>query len=101
VGHSFPAGRKAIFIWYYFAPSEAAIDLSQESINMTNSTGKETEYSKHPYLAGNFRPVRLELDLVPCEILQGLIPHELAGGQYLRNGANAYYPPAPGEGYHL
>lgn len=59
------------------------------------------EYSQHPYLAGNFRPVRKEFDLQPCELVVGYIPSELAGGQYIRNGANAYFPAAPGEGYHL
>lgn len=57
--------------------------------------------SQHPYLAGNFYPVRKEFDLVACSVLSGSIPEELAGGQYLRNGGNAFHPPAPGEGYHL
>lgn len=57
--------------------------------------------SRHPYLAGNFRPVRKEYELQACSVRSGCIPVELAGGQYLRNGANAYFPPGPGEGYHL
>lgn len=65
------------------------------------SLEKAQEYSRHPYLAGNFRPIRKEFDLLPCELLEGFIPRELAGGQYLRNGANAYFPPSAGEGYHL
>ena len=65
------------------------------------SSEKAQELSQHPYLAGNFRPIRREFDLFPCELLQGFIPAELSGGQYLRNGANAYFPPSAGEGYHL
>lgn len=75
-----------------------ALDLS---IKKGIAVNKAEELSRHPYLAGNFRPVRKEFDLLPCELLTGLIPEELAGGQYLRNGANAYFPPAAGQGYHL
>lgn len=64
--------------------------------------GKQAKaYSQHPYLAGNFRPVRKEFNLLPCELLEGFIPREFAGGQYIRNGANAYFPPTDEAGYHL
>ena len=62
----------------------------------------EKPRSNHGYLKGNFWPVRKEFDLLPCELLYGLLPQELAGGQYLRNGGNAYFPPdKQGQGYHL
>ncbi|KAI9689129.1 MAG: hypothetical protein M1822_000867 [Bathelium mastoideum] len=42
---------------------------------------------KHPYLEGNFAPIRQTLPLTPCSHV-GSIPEELAGGQYVRNGGN-------------
>ncbi|RKF53159.1 Carotenoid 9,10-cleavage dioxygenase 1 [Golovinomyces cichoracearum] len=41
----------------------------------------------HPYLSGNFAPIRHDLDLTPCNHT-GDIPDELTGGQYVRNGGN-------------
>ena len=63
-----------------------------------SSKGKR---STHPYLAGNFYPVRKEYELQACEVVAGAIPLDLAGGQYLRNGGNAFHPPEEGQGYHL
>ena len=66
-----------------------------------NEKEKESR-SKHAYLAGNFWPVRKEAALTPCRVVKGKLPEELAGGQYLRNGGNAYFPPDKlGQGYHL
>lgn len=42
---------------------------------------------KHPYLSGNFAPVNQTRPLTPCAY-EGTIPHELLGGQYVRNGGN-------------
>lgn len=42
---------------------------------------------RHPYLSGNFAPVSTSLPLTPCSY-EGVIPPELAGGQYVRNGGN-------------
>ncbi|MCJ1382419.1 hypothetical protein MMC17_005532 [Xylographa soralifera] len=41
----------------------------------------------HPYLTGNFAPIQQIQPLTPCTYT-GRIPHELAGGQYVRNGGN-------------
>ncbi|KAK6860575.1 carotenoid oxygenase [Apiospora arundinis] len=41
----------------------------------------------HPYLSGNFAPIRRTRPLTPCTF-EGDIPKELAGGQYVRNGGN-------------
>lgn len=41
----------------------------------------------HLYLSGNYSPVRKEWPLTPCKYV-GIIPPELHGGQYVRNGAN-------------
>ncbi|KAI8954964.1 retinal pigment epithelial membrane protein [Xylaria longipes] len=41
----------------------------------------------HPYLSGNFAPIKRTRPLTPCPYT-GHIPTELAGGQYVRNGAN-------------
>lgn len=57
--------------------------------------------STHPYLAGNFYPVKKETDLVACTVASGAIPQDLAGGQYLRNGGNAFHPPEEGQAYHF
>ncbi|OTB02949.1 hypothetical protein M426DRAFT_24179 [Hypoxylon sp. CI-4A] len=41
----------------------------------------------HPYLSGNFAPIRRTRPLTQC-VHVGRIPAELAGGQYVRNGGN-------------
>lgn len=41
----------------------------------------------HPYLHGNFAPIHRIQPLTPCTYT-GIIPEELAGGQYVRNGGN-------------
>ncbi|EXJ92520.1 hypothetical protein A1O3_01072 [Capronia epimyces CBS 606.96] len=41
----------------------------------------------HPYLSGNFAPVRQTQPLTPCKY-SGTIPEELHGGEYVRNGGN-------------
>ncbi|KAK6008563.1 hypothetical protein QM012_000466 [Aureobasidium pullulans] len=42
---------------------------------------------KHPYLSGNFAPIKQTLPLTKCTY-DGHIPSELAGGEYVRNGGN-------------
>ncbi|WWC69436.1 uncharacterized protein I206_103375 [Kwoniella pini CBS 10737] len=54
----------------------------------------------HPFLKGNFAPVTEEYISHPCEIVQGEIPVEVLGGQYIRNGGNPVYPPEQGRHYH-
>ena len=54
----------------------------------------------HPFLRGNFAPVDKEYISFPCEIVYGVIPNELLGGQYIRNGGNPVYPPEKGRHYH-
>lgn len=39
------------------------------------------------YLSGNFAPISTSLPLTPCSY-EGVIPPELAGGEYVRNGGN-------------
>jgi len=41
----------------------------------------------HPYLNGNFAPIKQTLPLTPCTY-SGTIPDELADGEYVRNGSN-------------
>ncbi|KAI1448873.1 carotenoid oxygenase [Annulohypoxylon stygium] len=41
----------------------------------------------HPYLSGNFAPVKKTWPLTRCTHV-GRIPDDLAGGQYVRNGGN-------------
>jgi carotenoid cleavage dioxygenase-like enzyme len=53
----------------------------------------------HPFLKGNFAPVDKEFISYPCRV-QGEIPDELLGGQYIRNGGNPVYPPDQGRHYH-
>lgn len=83
------------------SPTQESSNILEEKVKSGLEDKERSQYSQHPYLAGNFRPVRKEFDLLPCELLRGFIPHEFAGGQYIRNGANAYFPPTPEEGYHL
>ncbi|KAK0661382.1 Carotenoid 9 [Lasiodiplodia hormozganensis] len=42
---------------------------------------------KHPYLSGNYAPIKQTRQLTPCTYT-GSIPEELVGGQYVRNGGN-------------
>lgn len=42
---------------------------------------------KHPYLHGNFAPIHRTQPLTACTYT-GIIPNELAGGEYVRNGGN-------------
>ncbi|KAK6064648.1 Carotenoid 9,10(9',10')-cleavage dioxygenase 1 [Seiridium cupressi] len=44
-------------------------------------------HGPHPYLSGNFAPIQRTRPLTPCTYI-GVIPEELAGGQYVRNGGN-------------
>ncbi|KAI0150115.1 carotenoid oxygenase [Hypoxylon sp. NC0597] len=44
-------------------------------------------WSPHPYLSGNFAPIKQTRRLTRCTHV-GNIPEELAGGQYVRNGGN-------------
>ena len=55
--------------------------------------------SRHPYLSGNFAPIQTELPLTPCSFT-GVIPGELAGGQYVRNGGNPLTNQDLGRNYH-
>ncbi|KAI9874653.1 MAG: hypothetical protein M1830_009441 [Pleopsidium flavum] len=48
---------------------------------------KRQRTNAHPYLAGNFAPIKRVLPLTPCSYT-GIIPQELIGGQYVRNGGN-------------
>ncbi|KAI1502448.1 retinal pigment epithelial membrane protein [Biscogniauxia marginata] len=45
------------------------------------------EANPHPYLSGNFAPIKRTRPLTRC-VYTGRIPVELAGGQYVRNGGN-------------
>lgn len=42
----------------------------------------------HPYLKGNYAPVKRELSLTTCKVVSGKVPEEVVGGQYVRNGGN-------------
>lgn len=54
----------------------------------------------HPFLKGNFAPVTDEYVDYQCEVMDGRVPRELIGGQYVRNGGNPVYPPEKGRHYH-
>lgn len=49
--------------------------------------GKRKREDPHPYLSGNFAPIRQIQPLTPCTYT-GVIPKELYGGEYVRNGGN-------------
>ena len=48
---------------------------------------KRKREEAHPYLSGNFAPIRQTQPLTPCAYT-GVIPEELHGGEYVRNGGN-------------
>ncbi|TVY67544.1 Carotenoid 9,10(9',10')-cleavage dioxygenase [Lachnellula suecica] len=48
---------------------------------------KRSSQKPHPYLHGNFAPIHRVQPLIPCSYI-GIIPDELAGGEYVRNGGN-------------
>ncbi|KAH6971494.1 carotenoid oxygenase [Ilyonectria sp. MPI-CAGE-AT-0026] len=50
---------------------------------MTSTKSPKT----HPYRSGNFAPVRNQMSMEICEV-QGTIPDELIGGQYVHNSSN-------------
>ncbi|KAE8415082.1 carotenoid oxygenase [Aspergillus pseudocaelatus] len=50
-------------------------------------TGKENS-RKHPYFSGNYAPIYTVQHAHPCEV-QGTLPEEFLGGQYVRNGSNS------------
>ncbi|KAF2727359.1 carotenoid oxygenase [Polyplosphaeria fusca] len=54
---------------------------------MSTVCGKQKQDSEHPYLSGNFAPIDTTLRPTPCTYT-GLIPSELIGGEYIRNGSN-------------
>ncbi|MCJ1416333.1 hypothetical protein MMC32_002668 [Xylographa parallela] len=61
-----------------------------ESEGMDAGDGQEQGGGRihvHPYLTGNFAPIQQVQSLIRCSYT-GRIPHELAGGQYVRNGGN-------------
>ncbi|KAI0882373.1 carotenoid oxygenase [Annulohypoxylon maeteangense] len=47
----------------------------------------EEQIQGHPYLSGNFAPIKKTRQLTQCTHV-GHIPEDLAGGQYVRNGGN-------------
>jgi carotenoid cleavage dioxygenase-like enzyme len=52
------------------------------------------------HLNGIFAPIQDEIDAGPLEVVQGVIPRELAG-VYLRNGPNCRFPPLGSYTYPL
>ena len=53
----------------------------------TSNPRKRKRDHPHPYLSGNFAPVHHIQPLTPCKY-SGIIPQELYGGEYVRNGGN-------------
>ncbi|KAL8842081.1 MAG: hypothetical protein Q9170_000685 [Blastenia crenularia] len=51
------------------------------------SDSRSQRKAPHPYLSGNFAPIQHVQCLTPCSYT-GLIPSDLAGGEYVRNGGN-------------
>ncbi|KAF7507661.1 hypothetical protein GJ744_010214 [Endocarpon pusillum] len=48
---------------------------------------KRKREAPHPYLSGNFAPIQQTQPLTRCTYT-GVIPQELCGGEYVRNGGN-------------
>lgn len=56
------------------------------TVASTDETARQPR-GPHPYLSGNFAPIQRTRPLTACAY-SGVIPTELAGGQYVRNGGN-------------
>lgn len=59
----------------------------QKRKRTTSHVLQPTPQPRHPYLTGNFAPIKETLPLTPCTFT-GTIPEELADGEYVRNGSN-------------
>ncbi|KAI0392757.1 retinal pigment epithelial membrane protein [Xylariaceae sp. FL0594] len=59
----------------------------------------EDDTQTHPYLSGNFAPIKRTRTLTKCAYT-GEIPGELAGGQYVRNGGNPLSDDDLGRDFH-
>ena len=59
---------------------------NRETVKASTSRKRKRPHP-HPYLHGNFAPVKKVQPLTPCQY-SGVIPQELAGGEYVRNGGN-------------
>ncbi|KAI1815254.1 retinal pigment epithelial membrane protein [Poronia punctata] len=64
-----------------------------------NTAAMEGQPQTHPYLSGNFAPIRRIKPLTWCAHT-GEIPKELAGGQYVRNGGNPLSNDGLGRDFH-
>lgn len=53
-----------------------------------SNNGRRRLNEQHGYLSGNYAPIERETPLTRCAIVEGTIPEELRGGQYVRNGGN-------------
>ena len=73
--------------------------MDRKATNLDGETSLKRKRPQHPYLKGNFYPVSKEHELVPAKVV-GVIPPELGGGQYIRNGGNARFPAQDGQPYH-
>ncbi len=63
------------------------IPSSTSNVTAVSNPRKRKRSQPHPYLSGNFAPVKKIQPLTPCKY-SGSIPQELAGGEYVRNGGN-------------
>lgn len=59
--------------------------VSTANFHRTVGLGINTNHGS--YLSGNFSPIHQTVPLTPCSY-QGIIPDELSGGEYVRNGSN-------------
>jgi carotenoid cleavage dioxygenase len=58
------------------------------------------DVASNPHLNGIFAPVQQELTDAYCEVVQGVIPHDLVG-IYVRNGPNPRFSPIGSYTYPL
>ncbi|KAM0789929.1 hypothetical protein ACM66B_006769 [Microbotryomycetes sp. NB124-2] len=73
-------------------PRASANTVVASVTNSTRATPQLNEQmvkpAKHPYRTGNYAPVATERSMTPASVCEGRLPRELAGGMYVRNGAN-------------
>jgi carotenoid cleavage dioxygenase-like enzyme len=73
----------------FFQRSYANVPFARSTTTLMTPVNakKRKREQPHPYLTGNFAPIHHTLPLTPCTYT-GVIPNELHGGEYVRNGGN-------------
>ena len=69
------------------------LQLQSRSMSTTPLLSRKRKRA-HPYLSGNFAPIQNTVPLMPCSY-SGVIPEEVWGGEYVRNGGTRVFNHPP------